>query len=237
MAGEPITQARLDTAVEAGIQACPRYGSMETGPIAYACLDPEAPDDTHILRDHHALIQVAEQAPETGLPPRALLITNLLPKTPFTMLNFSMGDEADIVDRACGCPTQQLGWAPHLKNIRSYEKLTAVGVTFHDTDLINVLERVLPAQFGGDPSDYQLAEREDVDGRPYLALIVHPRLGELNDARVKAAFLCAIGDSPLHGLMASMWRESNVVRVDRRAPHSTGASKILHLHVDRPKKP
>ena len=233
LGGEPITQARLDLSSEAGIQSYPRYGSMECGPVAYACLNPEAADDTHILRDLHAVIQVGNQSEQIGLPSRALLISNLHPAAPFAMVNFSMGDEADLAERDCGCPLQDLGWNPHLTTVRSYEKLTAGGVTFYDSDLIDVLERVLPAAFGGHPADYQLVEREDADGRPQMVLVVHPRLGPLDGARIEEAFLSAIGTSPLSGLMASMWRDSRFLRVERRPPHATAASKILHLHVDR----
>jgi len=232
MAGEPTTQARLDTSAEAGIRSVPRYGSMESGPIAVGCLNPEAADDTHVLRDLHAVIQAGSQGEHIGMPSRAMLITNLHPAAPFTMLNFSLGDEADMVDRDCGCPTEQLGWVPHLKNIRSYEKLTVGGMTFHDSDLVNVLERVLPARFGGNPSDYQLVESEDSNGRACLVLVVHPRLGPLDATLIEDAFLRAIGKSPLEGMMASMWQHSHFIRVERCTPIATAAGKILHLHVD-----
>ncbi len=71
-----------------------------------------------------------------------------------------MGDQAVVSERACGCPYQQLGWTTHLHGIRSFEKLTAAGMTFLDTDVIRVLEEVLPGRFGGIPSDYQLVEEE-----------------------------------------------------------------------------
>jgi hypothetical protein len=57
-----------------------------------------------------------------------------------------------------------LGWTTHLRDIRSQEKLTAGGMTFLDTDLIRVLEEVLPARFGGAPTDYQLVEEEAEEG-------------------------------------------------------------------------
>jgi len=233
LGGEPITQARLDISAAAGIRSVPRYGAMECGSVAYACQNPDAADDTHIVRDLHAVIQAGKQGEQIGMPSRGLLITSLHLAAPFTMLNFSMGDEADMDDRDCGCPMQQLGWTPHLANIRSYEKLTAGGMIFYDSDLVDVLERILPAQFGGHPADYQLVEQEDPDGRPSLALLVHPKLGPLDDAEIEDAFLRAIGKSPVDNLMASMWRESHFVRVERRAPFITAASKILHLHVDR----
>ena len=45
------------------------------------------------------------------------------------MLNVSLGDQAVMVQHACGCPLQTLGWDTHLYTIRSYEKLTGGGMT------------------------------------------------------------------------------------------------------------
>ena len=75
-----------------------------------------------------------------------------------------------------------MGWTTHLREIRSHEKLTAGGMTFLDTDLIRVLEEVLPARFGGAPTDYQLVEEEAAEGQPRVRLLVHPRIGAV-DAR------------------------------------------------------
>lgn len=61
---------------------------------------------------------------------------------------------------------ERLGWTLHLHGIRSVEKLTAAGMTFLDSDVIRVLEEVLPGRFGGGPTHYQLVEEEDAeDGR------------------------------------------------------------------------
>jgi hypothetical protein len=236
MAGEPITQTRLDIVAAAGIEACPRYGSIECGPVGYACLDPEVPDETHVVRDLQAVIQAEEEGARIGMPARALLTTGLHHAAPFVMLNVSMGDAGDLAGRACGCPMESLGWTPHLTSVRSYEKLTAGGMTFYDSDLIGVLERALPEQFGGNAADYQLVEEEDATGRPFLTLLVHPRLGPLDDARIADAFLRAIGKTPGEGLMAAVWREAGVVRVARQAPRTTASSKVLHLHVNRPRR-
>jgi hypothetical protein len=92
---------------------------------------------------------------------------------------------------------------------------------------------VLPERFGGHPADYQLVEREDAQGKSSLALLVHPRLGPVDEAAVADAFLRAIGKSPAEHLMASIWRQTDMVRVERSAPMTTATHKILHLHVDR----
>ena len=150
------------------------------------------------------------------------------------LLNVSMGDVAKLDRRQCGCPLEGLGWTLHLHAIRSIEKLTAAGMTFLDTDVIRVLEEVLPSRFGGGPTHYQLVEEEDLEGRPRLRLLVHPAVGPLAVETVTEAFLSAIeagqGSQKVMGLA---WREARLLRVERRVPYATGSGKILHLHADR----
>jgi hypothetical protein len=237
LSGEPITAARLATIRQAGIEVLPRYGSVDCGPMGYGCLAPEAPDDVHLLHDLHAMIQPqpashAADMPGPGAAP--LLLSSLHPAAPFIMLNVSLGDQAVMRQRACGCPLQTLGWDTHLHTIRSYEKLTGGGMTFFDTDVIRVLDEVLPARFGGVPTDYQLLEEETDDGQPRLRLLVHPRLGPLDPDAISACFLMAIGSaSTVEQMMSALWRDAKVLSVERHIPQSTGAGKILHLHLNR----
>jgi hypothetical protein len=107
-------------------------------------------------------------------------------------------------------------------------------MTFFDTEVIRVLDEVLPARFGGVPTDYQLLEEEADDGRPQLRLLVHPRLGALNADAITECFLTAIGSaSTVEQMMSSLWRDAKVLYVDRRIPQGTDAGKILHLHLSR----
>ena len=145
-----------------------------------------------------------------------------------------MGDEAVVTNRACGCPLERLGWVTHLQTIRSYEKLTAGGMTFLDADVVRVLEEVLPARFGGGPTDYQLLEDEAADGRPRVRLLAHPALGLLDEKAVAETFLVAVGQAGgAEEVMALMWRDAGLLRVERRPPYTTPTGKILHLHVSR----
>jgi hypothetical protein len=227
--GEPITAARVAAVRRAGATAIPRFGTIETGPIGYACLAPKAPDDVHLLHDLHALVQVEPgPGPNAGLPPGALLITSLSRSAPFVMMNVSMGDDAVIERRSCGCPMESHGWAIHLHTIRSFEKLTGTGTTFLDVDAIRVLEEALPARFGGMPTDYQLVEEEDADGRARLCLVVHPRLGPLGESEIIEAFLTGLAAGP-RDIRAQLWREASLLRVERRPPVPTASGKILHL--------
>jgi hypothetical protein len=237
LSGEPITEARLAAVRRTGAEALPRYGSVDCGPMGYGCLAPEAPDDVHLLHDLHAIIQpqpTGHKEDAQGLSTAALFLSSLHPAAPFIMLNVSLGDQAVMAQRACGCPLQTLGWETHLHTIRSYEKLTGGGMTFFDTDVIRVLDEVLPARFGGIPTDYQLLEEEADDGQPRLRLLVHPRLGPLNGDAITECFLTAVGSaSTVEQMMSSLWREAGFLYVDRRIPQSTNAGKILHLHLSR----
>jgi hypothetical protein len=241
LGGEPLTEARLDAVRQAGATALPRYGSMECGPIAYGCLRPDAPDDVHVLSDLHAVIQPDDRHPDDtlqggaeGPAARPLYVTALHPRAPFVMLNVSMGDQAVMAERSCGCPLDRPGWTIHLRAIRSYEKLTGAGVTFHDADVIRVLEVVLPGRFGGTPLDYQLLEEETGGGDPRLRLLVHPRLGGLDERAIVDAFLSGLDTATsVAPLMVRLWREIGILRVERQPPSATASGKILHFHSSR----
>jgi hypothetical protein len=232
MGGEPTTAARRKAVEEAGAVPLPRFGATETDIIAFACRSPQAPDDMHLFHDRHALVQ-APDSEVRGLAPGTLLLTTLLDSAPVLLVNVSLGDRARRSGRACGCPMEHLGWPWHLELVRSFEKLTAGGMTFLDVDVIRVLEETLPARFGGEPTDYQLMERLDGEtGRPALQLRIHPRVGSIDDRAVVDAFLEAIGGGDGgERLMELQWRMAGVVAVERNPPAHTESGKILHLHA------
>jgi hypothetical protein len=234
LGGEPLTEALLETVRRVGADAAAGYGSMESGTVAFTCEDRVAPDDMHLLTDLHAVIQPGLEGRQSHLPANALLATSLRDTAPFILLNTSMGDVAEMGDRSCGCTFEQAGWATHLHTIRSFEKLTAAGMTFLDRDVIHVLEEALPARFGGGPTDYQLVEEAATDGPARLCLLVHPAVGPLDANEVADAFLTLIGDgSGAERVMELQWRQSGVLRVERRPPLQTASGKIHHLHLDR----
>jgi hypothetical protein len=232
--GEPATPLRMAVVEAAGASVVPRYSMQETGTIGYGCLGRKASDEVHVYRHRHALVQPGEDGAALGLPAAALLATSLSPTARMILLNVSTGDQADLDERECGCPLQGLGWPTHLQNVRSFEKLTAAGMTFADADVVGVLEGVLPARFGGGPGDYQLQEVEDEAGRARLRLVVDPAVGALDEAAVSRAFLDVIGQGAgPERVMGQAWREWQVVQVVRARPATTGSGKILHLHVAR----
>ena len=232
MGGEPTTAARRAMVEAVGAVALPRYGATETDILAFACRAPSAPDDMHFLHDRHALVSFRPES-GTGLPAGSLLFTSLLPSAPIVLFNASLGDVAESDRTSCGCPMEAMGWPLRIQKVRSYEKLTAGGIAFLDVDVVRVLEEVLPARFGGAPTDYQVVEQADASGRPAVRLRVHPALGPLNEADLADAFLGALGGGDNgERLMELLWRGGDVVQVERIPPARTESGKILHLHAE-----
>lgn len=161
----------------------------------------------------------------------AMLLTSLLESAPIRLLNVCLGDRATLTRRRCGCGLERDGFPLHLHTVRSFEKLTAGGMTFLDVDVIRVLEEVLPRRFGGRPADWQLIERMDGDrARPGVALVVNPSVGTLDAAEVADVFLSAIGGGGGgERLMELQWRDGRVLSVLREVPARTASGKIVHV--------
>lgn len=231
ISGEPITAARMDTIERAGARPVASYGSSDTGTaMAHGCLSPRWPDDMHLLTDLFAVVQPEDAAPIAGLPPTALLFTSLGAAAPLVLLNVALGDQAAMVDRACGCPIERIGWTRHLHTVRSFEKLTVGGMSLLDADLIGILDEMLPARFGGGPTHYQVLEDQDADGQPRLRLLVDPAVGPLDADAVAETFLAAISrGSGIERITALTWRAGGFLTIERRAPESRRGDKILHL--------
>ncbi len=235
LSGEPVTEARLGAVLRAGVTAVPQYGASEAGgTIGHGCLAPEEADDLHLFDDLHAVVQPEDLTTDANLPPTALLLSSLRSTAPFVLLNVSLGDQAILTHRNCGCPLERLGWMTHIKAIRSYEKLTSGGIRLFDADLISVLEKALPARFGGGPTDFQLIEDEGKDGQPRLCLVVDPAVGPLDAKGVADAFLAAIGaGSGAERVAGLLWRDAGFLHVERRRPEVGPGGKILHLVTRR----
>jgi hypothetical protein len=187
----------------------------------------------HLYDDLLATIQAGEGGLAAGLPRSTLLLSSLRPTAPVVLLNVSLGDQAVMTHRACGCPLERLGWHSHLHTIRSFEKLTAGGMTILDTDVIRILEELLPARFGGTAVDYQLVEDQAAPGESRLRLLVHPRVGPVDPGTVTRLFLDTLGaGSPSARIMGLAWDGAGTLRVERRPPLTAGSGKVLHLHAD-----
>lgn len=230
MGGEPTTVVRRAAVEELGAVALPRYGATETDILAFACRAPLAADDMHFFHDRHALVSTPAGS-ATCLPAGSLLFTSLLRSAPVVLFNTSLGDVGEVDRSPCGCPMEAFGWPLRVRYVRSFEKLTAGGVAFLDVDVARVLEEVLPRRFGGRPTDYQVVEESEPDGRAGIRLRAHPNLGPLDETAVAEAFLGALGVDGGERLMTLALRHGGVVRVERAAPERTSSGKILHVHA------
>ena len=103
-------------------------------------------------------------------------------------------------------------------------------MTFLDVDVVRVLEEVLPARFGGAPTDYQLLEEETGAGQPRLRLLVRPSVELRDPAEVVDVFLAAVGARGAARVMELQWRGAGWLQVEQRAPLTTANGKIMHLH-------
>ena len=234
LSGEPITEARLATVLRAGVTAVPQYGASEAGgTIGHGCLAPAEADDIHLFDDLRAVVQ-PEDVATSDLPPTGLLFSTLRSTAPFYLLNVSLVYWQILGRRNCGCPLDRLGWSTYIHTIRSYEKLTSGGIRLFDSELIGVLEKTLPARFGGGPTDYQLVEDVGDDGQPRLQLVVDPSVGALDATALTDAFFAAIGEgSGAERVAGLLWRDSGFLRVARRRPTAGPGGKILHLVLRR----
>jgi hypothetical protein len=230
--GEPFTEAKRRVVEASGAQTLVSYGFAEGGIVGFGCATPREADDVHVFTGCYGLAQRRRPAGDDGPEVRALLVTSLLPSSPKILLNVETGDYGVVETRACGCSMGGGGLTTHLSHIRSFEKLTGEGMTFVQTDLVRVLEEALPARFGGTGQDYQVLEREE-RGVSRLWLMVSPGVGDLDDARVRDAFLEELGrGGGLERMGAEFWRRAQTVTVRREWPKATKAGKVLPFQIE-----
>jgi hypothetical protein len=101
-------------------------------------------------------------------------------------------------------------------------------------DLYELLEKVLPAEFGGGPGDYQLAEEEDESGQTRLTLRVDPRLGSVDETRLLACLQNGLARGSWgNEFQARVWEGAGTPRVRREPPVASARGKILPLQMRR----
>ncbi len=231
LGGEPFTLAKAQVVADTGSRAVSKYSRAEVGRLGIPCAAPAALDEVHLLTDKVEVIQREKPVGPGGVRLDVLSYTTLLPMCPKLMLNVEVDDYGVLEERSCGCPWEALGFMQHLHTIRSHEKLTSEGMHFLGSELITLLEEVLPARFGGHPTDYQVLEEEE-GGLPKVSLLVSPRVGPIDEEGVVATVLQGLRAFPgAKKMMADRWQEGQTLRVIRREPYATGVGKILPLHI------
>jgi hypothetical protein len=234
IAGEPATPAKVEGITRTGARFFTTYGLEETGRIGMGCARPADCSDVHLLADAFALLPLPRTVPGTDLTVNAFNLTTLLPTTPKLLLNVELDDHGVVESRACGCPLEACGYTEHLREIGSFSKLTGEGVTLLGSEMLHVLEVILPGRFGGSPLDYQLLEEEDEAGFTRLFLVVSPRVLIPDEATVIDVVLEGLRQSGVGADFArAIWTQAGTLRVRRMEPVWTARGKLMPLHLAR----
>lgn len=228
--GEPPTPAKVAEITRTGARCYSNYYFTEGGPIGSSCTTSDHPNEQHFYEDHLALIQAARPVPGFDISVPAFHFTTLLESAPKVLLNVESDDFGVVEQRSCGCPWEQLGLTTHIRDIRSFRKLTGEGVTLIGSDMEQILEQELPARFGGSSLDYQLVEEEDERGFTRLTLLVHPSVPLADDSAAIEAVLASLARRGGAAEMSrGLWSQAGSFRVRREAPRYTSRGKLLPL--------
>jgi hypothetical protein len=232
--GEPLTDAKREVMERAGATVTSRYSCGPGLHVGSGCGNPLYPDQIHVNQHMLTLIEHPVALADDGPPIHPLLWTTLNPLAPTLLFNVESGDYALLERNGCGCALERVGFALRLHHIRSFEKLTSEGMNYFYGDLFDLFEKVLPAEFGGGPGDYQLVEEEDGRGQTRLSLVVNPDVRDLDEERVLSRLRAALAEgSRGNRFMTRLWHDAGTFRVVRKAPHASGRGKILPLHINR----
>jgi hypothetical protein len=230
--GEPPTPAKVAQITATGATFHSSYAFSEIGTVGSSCLNATGPNDQHFMRDHLAMIQAMRPVPGFDLEVPAFCFTSLLPSAPKILFNTESDDYGTVDTQPCGCRWEELGFPEHLREIRSFRKLTGEGVTLVGSDMERILDTLLPARYGGSALDYQFAEVEDESGFTRLVLRVAPAIALGDEAEAIDFVLQALDGANAGGALAqSTWREAGTLRIRREAPSMTGRGKLLPLDI------
>jgi hypothetical protein len=229
---EPPTPAKMAVIERAGARHFPGYSFGETGRVGIGCARPVGVDDLHLLTDSLALVQHPRQVPGSELTVSAFHFTTLLPTAPKILLNVEIDDYGTVEERACGCTLDDVGLGTHVRDIRSFRKLKGEGVTVPGGEMVQILEEVLPARFGGGPLDYQLLEEEETGGLTRLSLLISPTIAIADEAAVISTVLDALGRGSVAAAQARViWDQAGTLRIKRMEPIPTARGKLMPLHL------
>jgi hypothetical protein len=201
------------------------------GRVGIGCAHPADENDVHVLLDVVAVVGWPRLLPGTDETITSFHVTSLHPSASKLLLNVEFDDYGLVEDRACGCPLEALGLSLHLRQIRSFGKLVGEGVSLMGSDMVRILEEVLPARFGGSPLDYQLAEEEDEQGFTRLTLVVSPRITLADPEEAIQAVLGALrSTSAAADVARAFWQHGDSFRVRRAEPYITARGKQLSVY-------
>jgi hypothetical protein len=228
--GEALTDARRRVIEAAGARVFPAYPISEIGGIGSACSQMTTGNSVHVYEDAVAVISYRRRAPLSDTDVDSLLFTTLLEHGAYLLINVEMDDCGIIEDATCDCSYSRMGFRRRIRDIASYGKLTGVGVTLVGTDVVRILEEVLPARFGGSAMDYQVVELDDqVQARLELRVSRRVQLQSLDE--VKDCFLRELRQFQGGAGASRIWRDTAALAVVHEDPLVTMRGKVLPLHL------
>lgn len=226
-AGEPPSAAKLSGIAASGAKYVPTYTFTEGGRVGMGCASPLDGTDIHFFSHRLAVIQRPQSVPGTETTVNVFCYTSLLATAPKLMLNMESDDFGILERRTCGCQLEAAGFSDHIRQVRSARKLTGEGITLIGSDLLRIMEEVLPARFGGSLLDYQLVEEEDANGFTRMNLLVSPELQIADEGEPVRILLEALGKGELRADIArSVLAAAGSIRVRREKPVANARGKL-----------
>jgi hypothetical protein len=224
--GEALSPAKREVFESAGARAFSSYTVSEMGHLGSACRHM-AGSSVHLFEDSVAAIGVRRLVPYADdAEMNSLHFTTLTAHAPNIFVNVELDDDGVIGTETCDCVYSRLGLTRSISRINSFGKANPQGITFHRTDLIEVLERLLPARLGGGLGDYQLVECEAANGQTQLRLHVSPRTGAEDCVRIREVFLEIMRPRWAGALATREWAHSSGIDVVIAEPLATATGKV-----------
>ena len=232
--GEALTDAKRETIQRAGAEVYPFYPISEVGPIGESCRQMNTGNCVHFYEDNVVAFVHRRRANLSDAEVNALQFTSLLKHCPHVLVNAEMDDAGVIGPAQCdgNCEFSRLGFTKQVSEIFSFGKLTGQGMTLVGTDLLKILEEILPARLGGAPGDYQLVETEGA-AQTQLSLRVNPRI-QAAPEKIRECFLRELKTFYGGALASRMWSHAQGVEVVSGQPYATRTGKIHALHLLSP---
>lgn len=230
VSGESLTDAKRAVIEQAGGEPFARYGVSELGFIGHGCRRMKEGDCVHLYSGALAAITHRRAAPLTDIEVDSLLYTTLLPSAPLVLINFEVNDSGVLERADCDCEFSRAGFHWRIRDILSFGKMTGHGMTLMGTELVRLLELVLPARLGGRPGDFQLIEREG-SAQTKVELRVSPRVRASSPEKIRECFLeeiCLVYGGSLAG---RVWRHAEALEIVIAEPFVTSTGKINSLHL------
>ncbi len=231
--GEALTRSKRELIESIGCETTAGYTASETGPVGNACRSMTG-NCVHVFSDAIEVVTRKRAAPFSGIEVNSLMFTALLPMAPYLFINVEMDDEGVVEESTCDCVYSRFGFRKQIRDMASYGKLTGQGMTLVGTSAVEILDKVLPARFGGAPTDYQLVEQEG-DGQTQLTLRVSPRVKAVPDD-VKRTFLESLPQFYGGALAKRIWENSAGIHAVTAEPVATSSGKVLSLYLLGPEQ-